>query len=61
MMSQSWYRKWGLLERKERRQLEQCSGARKPVTHYSGKGWSFCFNSGLGGLVLMGRAFQGLS
>jgi hypothetical protein len=37
------------VERKERLQLEKCSGARKSVTPCSGKGWSFYghFNSGL--------------
>jgi hypothetical protein len=50
-MSQSWYTKWDLLERKQRLQPEQWSGARKPVAPCSGKGWGFygCFNSGLGG------------
>jgi hypothetical protein len=39
-----------------------CSGAPKPVTPCSGKGWGFygCFNSGLGGFLIC-LAFQGLS
>jgi hypothetical protein len=39
-----------LLERKERLQLEQCSGTWKPVAHCSDEGWGFYghFNSGLG-------------
>jgi hypothetical protein len=44
------HKKLYLLERKERLQLEECSGARKSVTPCSGKGWGFYrrFNSGLG-------------
>jgi hypothetical protein len=51
MMSQSRYIKWDLLERKERLQLRYCSGARKPLAHYTGEGWGFYghSNSGLGG------------
>jgi hypothetical protein len=39
------YKKWDVLERKERLQLEECSGA------CSREGWGFYghFNSGLGG------------
>jgi hypothetical protein len=33
MISQSWYIKWDLLERKERLQLEKCSGVLKLVAH----------------------------
>jgi hypothetical protein len=42
--------KQDLLERKERLQLEQFSGAQKPVAHCSVEGWGFygCFNSGFG-------------
>jgi hypothetical protein len=60
--SQSRYRRWDLLERKERLQLEQCSGAWKPVARCSGEGWGFYgrSNSGLGGF-LIGCAFHGLS
>jgi hypothetical protein len=60
---QSQYIKQDLLERKERLQLENCSGARKQVTHCSDEGWGFYrrFNTGLGGLVLTDRAFHGLS
>jgi hypothetical protein len=49
-VSQSWYIKWDLLERKERLQLEKCSGART-VAHCSGEGWGFYgrFKSGFGG------------
>jgi hypothetical protein len=49
----SQYIKWDLLERKERLQLEKCSGTWKSVTPCSGKGWGFDgrFNSGLGGEV----------
>jgi hypothetical protein len=45
------YIKWDLLERKERLQLEYCSGAQKPVASCSGEGWGFygCSNSVLGG------------
>jgi hypothetical protein len=44
------YIKWDLLARKERLQLQECSGAWKLVTCCSGEGWSFYghFNSGLG-------------
>jgi hypothetical protein len=51
LMNQSRYRKWDLLERKERLQLEKCSGAWKRVARCSGEGWGFygCSNSGLGG------------
>jgi hypothetical protein len=64
-MSQSQYIKWDLLERKERLQLEKCSGAQKLVTHCSGEGWGFYghFNSGLGGffsLAMDSWAFSGL-
>jgi hypothetical protein len=64
MMGQSWYIKWDLLERKERLQLEKCSGAQKPVAHCSGGGWGFYghSNSGLGGffpLAMDSRAFLG--
>jgi hypothetical protein len=40
-----------LLERKERLQLEKCSGAWKLVACCSGEVWGFygCFHSGLGG------------
>jgi hypothetical protein len=39
-----------LLERKERLQLGNCSGAGKLVAHCSGEGWGFYghFNSGFG-------------
>jgi hypothetical protein len=49
--SQSQYRKWDLLERKERVQLEKCNEAWKPVAPCSGEGWGFYgrFNSGVGG------------
>jgi hypothetical protein len=64
MMSQSWYLKWDLLERKERLQLEKSSKAWKPVARCTGEGWSFygCFNSELGGffsLVMDSWAFSG--
>jgi hypothetical protein len=61
MMSQSWYRKWDLLGRKERLQLEKCTGARKPVTCCSGEGWGFYgrFNSGLGGFFSLAVDFAG--
>jgi hypothetical protein len=51
MMSQSQYIKWGLLERKERLQLEECIRAWKLVTCWSGEGWGFygCTSSELGG------------
>jgi hypothetical protein len=39
MMSQSWYIKWDLLERKERLQLEKNSEAGKLVACCSGEGW----------------------
>jgi hypothetical protein len=57
-VSQSWYRKWDLLERKERLQLEKCSGAR-----YSGEGWGFYghFNSGLGGFFSLAMDSQAVS
>jgi hypothetical protein len=63
-MSQSWYMKWDLLERKERLQLENCSGAWKPVARCSGEGWGFYghFNSGLGGFFSLAvdlRTFSG--
>jgi hypothetical protein len=50
-MSQSWYIKWDLSERKERPQLEKSSGAQKPVAHCSGESWGFYghSNSGLFG------------
>jgi hypothetical protein len=35
------YIKWDLLERKERLQVEKCSGAWKLVTPCSGEGWGF--------------------
>jgi hypothetical protein len=35
------YKKWDLLERKERLQLEKCRGALKPVTPCSGEDWGF--------------------
>jgi hypothetical protein len=62
--SQSRYRRWDLLERKERLQLEQCSGARKPVARCSGEGWGFYgrSSSALGGffsLAMGSRAFSG--
>jgi hypothetical protein len=60
--------KVGFIERKERLQLEHCSGARKPVTPCSGEGWGFLrmFNSGLGyqlgGFFATGHVFAcGLS
>jgi hypothetical protein len=64
MISQSQYIKWDLLERKEKLQLEQCSGAGKPVAPCSGKGWGFYgrSNSGLGGFFSWAvdlRAFSG--
>jgi hypothetical protein len=42
------YKKWDLLERKERLQLEKCSGAQKLVACCSSEGWGFYgrFNSG---------------
>jgi hypothetical protein len=40
-VSQSWYTKRDLLERKERLQLEQCIGARKLVALCSGEGLAF--------------------
>jgi hypothetical protein len=45
------YKKWDLLERKERLQLQKSSGAQKLVTNCSGEGWGFYghFNSGLRG------------
>jgi hypothetical protein len=63
-VSQSWYRKWDLLERKERLQLDQCSGARKPVACCTGGGWGFYghSNSGLDGffsLAMDSWAFSG--
>jgi hypothetical protein len=50
-MSQSWCIKWDLLDRKERLQLGNCRGARKPVACCTGEGWGFYgyFNSGLSG------------
>jgi hypothetical protein len=41
----------GFIERKERLQIEQCSGAWKAVAHCSSEAWGFygCFNSGFGG------------
>jgi hypothetical protein len=64
MMSQSWYLKWDLLERKERLQLEKSSRVRNPVFHCTGEGWSFYgrFNSEFGGffsLAMDSRAFSG--
>jgi hypothetical protein len=55
------YKKWDLLERKERLQLEECSRAQKSVTCCSDEGWDFYgrFNSGL--VVLIGHAFHRLS
>jgi hypothetical protein len=51
--------KWDLLERKERVQLEQCSGAQKPVAHY----WVFMgVLTQLGGFFhwpCISRAFSG--
>jgi hypothetical protein len=46
------YKKGDLLERKERPQLEQCSGAWKSLVRCSSEGWGFygCFNSGFGRL-----------
>jgi hypothetical protein len=35
------YKKWDLLEKKERLHLEKCSGAWKSVTPCSDKGWGF--------------------
>jgi hypothetical protein len=64
MMSQSWYIKQDLLERKERLQLGKRSGAQKLVARCSGEGWGFYgrFNSGLCGffsLIMDSRAFSG--
>jgi hypothetical protein len=41
LVSQGQYTKWDLLQRKERLQLEQCSGAQKLVAPCSGEGWGF--------------------
>jgi hypothetical protein len=35
------YKKWDLLERKERLQLEKCSRAQKPVTCCTDEAWGF--------------------
>jgi hypothetical protein len=64
MMSQSWYIKYDLLERKERLQLEKHSGAWKLVAHCRGEGWGFygLSNSRVGGffsLAMDSRAFSG--
>jgi hypothetical protein len=57
------YKKWDLLERKERPQLRYCRGAQKPVAHCSGEDWGFygLFNSGFGGAALIGCVFHRLS
>jgi hypothetical protein len=61
MMSQNWYVKWDLLERKERLQLEKCSRARNLVAHCTGEGWGFYgrFNSGLRGNFSLAMDFMG--
>jgi hypothetical protein len=64
MMSQSWYIKWDLLQRKERLHLEKCSGTQKLVARCSGEGWGFYgrSSSGLGGffsLAMDSQAFSG--
>jgi hypothetical protein len=55
--------KWHLLERKERLQLEQCSGAWKLLAYCSGEGWSFYgrYNSGLGGFFSLDMDLQAFS
>jgi hypothetical protein len=55
------YKKWDLLERKERPQLEKCSRAQKLVTHWSGESWGFygCFNSGLSGFFSLAMDSHG--
>jgi hypothetical protein len=52
-----------LLERKERLQLEKCSGAQKPVACCSDEGWGFYghFNSGLGGFFSLAMDLQAFS
>jgi hypothetical protein len=64
MLSQSRCAKWDLLERKERLQLEKCSGAPKLVARCTGEGWGFYgrLNLGLGGffsLAVDSQAFSG--
>jgi hypothetical protein len=57
------YKKWDLLERKERLQLEKCSGAWKPIACCIVKARAFygCFNSGLGGFFLLAMDSQAFS
>jgi hypothetical protein len=56
------YKKWDLLEKKERLQLEICSRALTLVACCSGEGWGFMDVLILGwGGVLIGSAFHRLS